>query len=247
MTWTSRASEERVGPSGRALRRHLRLHTCTCTVSSSLALAMSEDAWLPPEIYHAILTKLPCTRHDDTSVRTLAQCAQASKTIRAVAIAPLVWAAHYKVRYTHYDKRVDSSRQTKYAGDWYAMYCLRRRFDHDALAALDDMERFEGGAEKRHDHVAEIINVYSWESPPVREKISSTSSIDSTFGMSYPSSGTDPFTSRSRRESFSLRATSPSLDTGGPRISLARWLGTRPLVSGSRSPPRTSPCPLSTP
>jgi hypothetical protein len=123
---------------------------------------MADDASrLPLEIYHVVLAKLPCARHDDASVRTLARCARTSRAVRAVATSGLLWAAHYKARYTHHDSRVDRVRQTKHAGDWYAMYCLHRSFDRNALSMLDDMERFEGGTDRRHEHMSEIINVYS--------------------------------------------------------------------------------------
>jgi F-box protein 21 len=120
-----------------------------------------EFPWLPEEILPLILHQFPPSRESDESVIALFTCAASSRVLRAAATSQALWQPHYRIRYTHESSSVKPYRQQHYNGDYYQMYSLRRGFDKAAIRKLDDMEHFEGKADRRHEHAQEIIKLYS--------------------------------------------------------------------------------------
>ncbi|QRV90548.1 F-box only protein 21 [Ceratobasidium sp. AG-Ba] len=88
-----------------------------------------------PEVILAILTRLPASKHDDTSVRTLIACTKASRMLRAVAQTDSLWLKHYRARWTR--PRLTDTNE----GTWHQLYCLRRAKDIDFRSLLDTIIR----------------------------------------------------------------------------------------------------------
>jgi F-box protein 21 len=118
--------------------------------------------WLPLEIYAQIFYFLPPSRDSDVSVRALASCIRTgTSTLKAAAMDPVLWEAHYRERYTHSDLTVEAARRAVKNENWYKMYILRRGFDRQALRLLDEIVRFKGGVTGRHRRAEEIVKSFS--------------------------------------------------------------------------------------
>jgi hypothetical protein len=122
---------------------------------------MNNVPWLPEELYHTILGHLEPSRTSDESVLTLARCTATNRALRAVAIAPTLWLAHYNTRYTHENEQHAQSRREEMMISCHVIYGRRRIADKVAVHMLDDLVRFEGGPEQRHDHAQDIVENYS--------------------------------------------------------------------------------------
>ncbi|KAG8717550.1 hypothetical protein FRC09_014101 [Ceratobasidium sp. 395] len=101
-----------------------------------------------PEVVLHVLSHLPATRYDDTSVRTLVVCTKVSHAFRGIAQTDSVWYRHYSVRWS---KPYVEAGQHK----WYALYCTRRDKDLQAVALLNTLIT----SSKRGEAATELVKL----------------------------------------------------------------------------------------
>ncbi|KAH9942962.1 hypothetical protein B0H21DRAFT_866326 [Amylocystis lapponica] len=103
--------------------------------------------WLPIEVYIHILSLIAPTRdHQDTTLKTLLSCLCANSHLRAAALAPFLWEALYRTRYTQCIEEKEHARREAARGDWHALYVARRVLDRRALQLVDAIRADVGGA-----------------------------------------------------------------------------------------------------
>lgn len=122
-----------------------------------IAVRHARSAHPAPQIYIEILKQLPTTR-TDSSERTLVACLRTNSVVRAAALAPAVWAAPYRTRYTHCVETNERRRREAAHDDWRVMYVARRRLDQRALRLLDEVRTERGG---RHEKARVFTQAYA--------------------------------------------------------------------------------------
>ncbi|KAG9086376.1 hypothetical protein FRC06_003119 [Ceratobasidium sp. 370] len=112
-----------------------------------------------PEVALHVLTHLPASRYDDTSVRTLIACTKVSHALRAIARTDSVWFRHYVVRWSK--PEFEPGQQ-----QWYTLYCARRETDVWVLSLLDTLiatpsKRGDAASElvRRKDHAWDVLRM----------------------------------------------------------------------------------------
>lgn len=126
-----------------------------------MARAVGDWPWLPIELYIHILSFLPAARdHADVSVRTLLACLSSNKQLRAAALHPMLWASHYRARYTECVESRECARVAASAGDWRVLYFQRRVLDRRALELVDAVRLQLNG---RHDKANQFVREFSFD------------------------------------------------------------------------------------
>lgn len=94
--------------------------------------------WLPVDIYVDILIQLPVA-HDDSTIKTLIACSQATSQLRSATVISNIWKPHYRALYVHSVENREIERKATHRNDWRLMTLDRLRLDSKAFKLLDDI------------------------------------------------------------------------------------------------------------